>query len=243
MRSALLPAFGAGLALALASAAHAQTPGPHWDGSYAGLVAGVQWTSARFALPNDPADVLLSDQRTRSHGFGGVLAGFNRQSGDVVFGLEGDLEGGHRTLEATSCNVVDGCWSPAGDSFTTHNRLKEDLTGHVRLRAGIARGANLFYAAAGYAYARTRLDLVGDCFDPANPTVPTVYTFSRKKSLSGYSLGAGVEHRAGEHLVLRAEYLFDGFGHKTFAGDGGFWNDRRIRLRHSDLRLAASWRF
>lgn len=239
MRFSVLPALAAGLALSAASAASAQT----WDGAYAGLTAGAQWASAKFAMPGDQADVLKSDHDTSSGAFGGVLAGFQRQSGALVWGVEGDVTGGDRKLEVTSCNVTDGCWSPAHDSFTTYDHLKESLRGHIRLRAGWASGPNLIYVAAGWAVAKAKLDLVGDCFNGADPTTPLVFTFSRKKTLSGYTLGAGVEHQAGGHLVLRAEYVFDDFGHKTFSGDGVEWNDRRIRVRNSDLRLAAAYRF
>ena len=157
--------------------------------------------------------------------------------------LEGDLTDTNKARTVVACNVTDGCWTSAHDSFTTYNRLKETLNGHVRVRAGVAEGDNLLYIAGGYSVAKTTLDLIGDCYDPANPSVPTVYTYSRAKTVSGYTVGAGVEHAMGAHLLVRAEYLYDGYGHQTYAGDGAEWNDRRISLHDSNLRVGVSYKF
>jgi hypothetical protein len=37
--------------------------------------------------------------------------------------------------------------------------------------------------------------------------------------------------------ALRAEYIYDGFGHQLFRGDGAEWNDRRIAVRSSTVRI------
>ena len=55
--------------------------------------------------------------------------------------------------------------------------------------------------AGGYSVAKTRMDLVGDCYNGADPSVPTIYAFSRSKTISGYNVGAGVEHALGYGLV------------------------------------------
>jgi opacity protein-like surface antigen len=56
-------------------------------------------------------------------------------------------------------------------------------------------------------------------------------------------VGAGVEQKVTDHLSVRAEYVYDDFGHQTYLGDGQDWNDRRIAVRHSNLRVGASYRF
>jgi outer membrane immunogenic protein len=239
----LLSAAAAASALLVAGAAAAQPAGANWNGAYAGVLAGVEFGSAQFALPGDMADVLQSDHASKTTFEAGGVVGFNTTMGGMVLGLEGDLTGANNGRTVVACNVADGCWSPAHDSFTTYNHLHEELKGHVRLRAGVASGDNLFYVAGGYSVAKTRLDLVGDCYDPANPPVPTVYTFSRSKTISGYNIGAGVEHAIGSHLRIRAEYLYDGYGHQTYAGEGPEWNDRRIGVHDSDLRVGVSYRF
>lgn len=234
-------ALAAGAVLAL-SAGVAQAA--DWDGPYVGLVAGAQHTSAHFALPGDTADALQSDSSSHTVGEFGGLVGFNHQSGRMVLGLEADVTGGDNRQEVTACTVPDGCWTPAHDSFTTLNHLKEGVNGRVRVRLGVADDQNdLFYVAAGYSAAKTRLDLVGECFNAGDPTTPLIFNFSRSKTLSGFNVGVGVERQLGRHASLRAEYVYESFGHQLYRGDGTEWNDRLIEVRTSDLRAAFSYRF
>jgi len=230
-------------ALSLAGAVAAQ-PATNWNGPYVGVLAGAQFGSAGFALPGDTGDVLQSDHDSKTAFTWGGMAGFNITTGGVVLGLEGDVMDANNAKTVVACTTPDGCFTSAHDSFTTYNNLKQTLNGRVRARVGIARGDNLFYVAGGYSVAKTRLDLVGDCFDPANPPVPIIFTFSRSKTLSGFNIGAGVEHAIGSHLRIRAEYLYDSYGNQTYAGDGsGEWNDRLISVHDSNLRLGVNYQF
>ena len=238
----LVTAAGVG-AFSLAGAAVAQ-PAANWDGPYVGVLAGAQFGSTGFALPGDTGDVLQSDHASQTAFTWGGMVGFNVTTGGVVLGVEGDLMDADNTKTVVACTTPDGCFTSAHDSFTTFNNLKQTLNGRVRARVGIARGDNLFYVAGGYSVAKTRLDLVGDCFDPADPTVPLVFTFSRSRTLSGFNIGAGVEHAIGSHLRIRAEYVYDDYGSQTYAGDGsGEWNDRLISVHDSNLRLGVSYQF
>ena len=241
LKNILLGACALG-SLALAGAAAAQ-PATNWNGPYVGVLAGAQFGSASFALPGDTADVLQSTHASKTALTYGGMVGFNATMGGVVLGVEGDLMDANKTRSVIACTAVDGCFTSAHDSFTTFNNLHQTLNGHVRARAGIASGDNLFYVAGGYAVAKTRLDLVGDCYDPTNPTVPMVFNYSRSRTVGGYTLGAGVEHAMGSHLLVRAEYLYDGYGSQTYAGDGAEWNDRRISLHDSNLRVGVSYKF
>jgi len=242
-KTSMILGLGAAALMLGASRAHAAQPGAEWSGVYAGALTGAQWTSSHFSLPGDTADALLSNHASKTSWSGGGLIGFNYQTGNMVLGLEGDIAGGDNKQQVTACTVPDGCWTPAHDSFTTFNRLKEGWNGHLRARMGWVSGQNLFYVAGGYSAARTRLDLVGNCYNPGNPSVPLLFNFSRSKTVSGFNLGAGVERRIGPHLSVRAEYIYDGFGHQLYRGDGSEWNDRRINLHNSDLRVAISYRF
>jgi outer membrane immunogenic protein len=241
--SRFLPILATLPALGIASAADAADAPHGWGGVYVGAVTGVRWANDHYALPGDQADVLLSNHANKSSWFGGGLIGFNAQSGNIVFGAEADLVGGQARTQVTACTVPDGCWTPAHDSFTTYNHLKQTLTGHARARIGIASGNTLFYAAGGYSVAKTRLDLVGNCFNGGNPTVPLIFNYSRKKTISGFNVGAGVEHRFGDHVLMRAEYVFDDFGHQLYRGDGVEWNDRRIGIRNSNVRIGVAFTF
>lgn len=244
MNKPALAAAGAAAAL-ICTAAAAQPAQPvSWTGPYLGLLAGVQWTSAHFTLPNDTADVLVTDRDADSKWLGGLVAGFNYEAGGgVVVGLEGDVTAGKNRLAVTACTTPDGCWTSAHDSFTTINHLTGTAAGHLRARVGIANGPNLFYAAGGYGLRRARLDLLGECFNRSDPATPLLFTFSRSKTMSGFNLGAGYERQIGKHFAVRAEYLYDDWGNQLFRGDGPEWNDRRIAVRSSAFRIGADLRF
>lgn len=241
MRTHIIAILAAGSALAAFQPATA-APQPTWSGLYVGGTVGANFANSRFSLPGDTGDVLQSDHDSRTSFTGGGLVGFNYQMGNYVVGLEGDVVGGSNTRQVTACNAFDGCWTPSHDSFTTFNRLRQGTTGHIRVRLGYATGPTLIYAAGGYSLASTRMDLIGDCYNFGDPASPTVYNFSRNKTVSGFNVGAGVEQAVTRHLSVRAEYLFDDFGTQTYTGNDE-WNDRQIHLDNSTLRVAASYRF
>jgi opacity protein-like surface antigen len=163
--------------------------------------------------------------------------------GALLLGGEVDISSTGGTSSVTACTVPDGCFTPTHDSFTTLNHLKDNFTGRLRARLGWSIGDTLFYGAVGYSYVDTKLSLVGLCYNPGDPTVPLVFNFDRARNLSGFNLGVGVEHALGEHFVVRAEYVFDDFGDRTYAGDAPEWNDRRISTIDSSLRVAVAYRF
>jgi len=235
-------ALAAALALA-GGATQAAAADAGWSGAYAGLVAGAHRASTKFALPGDAADALQSDHASKTSGAPGAVLGFDRQADNLVLGVEAQVLGGSNRQGVTACTVPDGCWVPTHDSFTTLNRFKEGANGRLRARVGWTNGATLIYAAAGYSLAKTRLDLVGLCFNPGDPTTPLVFNFSRSKTISGFNLGAGVERRIGDHVAIRAEYVYDDFGHQLYRGDGTEWNDRKIAIHDSDIQAAVTYRF
>jgi outer membrane immunogenic protein len=214
-----------------------------WNGFYVGATAAAQLSSTHFALPGDTGDALQQTHANRVSILGGGIAGYNDQIGAMVLGVEADIASGSGTSSVTACTVPDGCFTPAHDSFTTLNRLNDAFNGRLRARLGWAVGYSLFYAAAGYSYADTKLSLVGLCYNPADPSVPTIYNFDRARNLSGFNLGVGVEQGLGQHWVVRAEYVFDDFGNETYPGEAPEWNDRRISIVDSAVRVAVAYRF
>ncbi len=232
-----------GLAAIGGASAQAAPNAATWNGPYAGVLVGAQLGSAEFSLPGDVSDVLLKSTAGKTAFEGGALVGFDHQMGDLVVGVEGDFTDTNRVRQVTACNVTDGCWTPNHDSFTTHNLLKETEQGHVRLRAGMASGNSLFYVAGGYSIAAAQLNLIGDCWNSSSPSTPLVFTYQRNETLSGFNVGAGVETALSRHLSMRAEYLFDDYGAHLFPGDGAEWNDRRISVKNSNLRVGVSYRF
>jgi opacity protein-like surface antigen len=243
MRNILLGAVASGLlTLTLAGAAQAQD-GVNWGGAYVGATIGADFGSTHYALVNDPADTLQKTHQSKTGFSGGGVLGFNVQRGALVVGVEGDVNNGRANANVDACTTLDGCWTPAHDSFTTHNHLDSGVAGRVRVRFGYAQGANLFYVAGGYTAQRTTLNLIGDCYNPSNPSSPTVYNYSKGKTVQGFNVGAGIERALGRHMSARLEYLYDGFGGQTYKGDGAEWADRRISVSDNTLRAGVSYRF
>ena len=242
MKSIRIASLALSAVLFAAAGARADDGGP-WSGFYVGADAGLTFTSTHFALPGDTGDALLQTHSDRTTFSGGGLLGFNEQFGDIVVGVEGDFENGTGTSSVTACTVPDGCWTPAHDSFTTLNHLRNDFDARGRVRVGWTDGNMLFYGGAGYSYADTKLSLVGYCYNAGNPSVPLMFNFARSKNLSGFNLAAGVERALDEHFVVRAEYLYDDFGSQTYPGSAPEWNDRRISISYGTLRVAVSYTF
>ncbi|HEX4024420.1 MAG TPA: outer membrane beta-barrel protein [Steroidobacteraceae bacterium] len=213
-----------------------------WSGFYIGGVASADFAHAGFALPGDTGDRLLQHSANGTSFVGGGLVGYNFQVGNAVIGAEADLMSSPGTRSVTACTVPDGCFTSAHDSFTTFNDLHTSTSERYRVRFGMIAYDTLFYGAAGYSHTTSVLSLIGDCFDPADPTVPTVYNFVRAKSLDGLNLAVGAEHSIGKHLFVRGEYLYEDFGNQTWSGQAPEWNDRRISLNDSQLRLAVGLR-
>ncbi len=214
-----------------------------WSGFYVGATAAAQFSSSHFALPGDTGDALQQTRSNHTSLLGGGLAGYNNQMGSIVLGVEADVMPEGSTSSVTACTVPDGCFTSAHDSFTTLNHLKDAFNARLRARLGWTVGYTLFYAAAGYSYTDTKLSLVGLCYNPVDPTVPTIYNFDRARNLSGFNLGVGVEQGLGQHWIIRAEYLFDDFGNQTYPGAAPEWNDRRISIIDNTLRVAVGYRF
>ena len=102
-----------------------------WAGPYIGGNLGYAWGSVDNALPQ-PSGVL-----------GGVQAGYNWQSGHLVFGVEGDLQA-----------------SGADDTFAPW-KFSNPWFGTVRGRVGYAVNNILFYGTGGLAFGELRAETFG----------------------------------------------------------------------------------
>ena len=102
-----------------------------WAGPYLGVNLGYAWGSVQ----NNP---------TKPSGFeGGVQAGYNWQSGPVVFGVEGDLQ-------ATGANETFAPWKFSNPWFGT-----------VRGRVGYAFSNIMFFGTGGLAFGELRGETFG----------------------------------------------------------------------------------
>ena len=210
-----------------------------WAGPYAGINLGAAWNNAKFSdlgaggllFGADPGanDPFWSSTKA---GFtvGGQL-GYNFQTGNVVYGIEGDL------------NWVDGRSSIAfvpplrGLSLTATSDF--DWMATVRGRLGLAFSQVLVYGTGGVAFAHFS-DAWGFTFLGGN-------AFTRDDTRTGWTAGGGVEYMFSRHWTARIEGLYADFGSDTFAvvnppGNTGTYS---TKFRHtvSTVRGALNWKW
>jgi outer membrane immunogenic protein len=156
-----------------------------WQGFYIGGHAGYLWSSTEVF-----DDGVLVEPHASTNGFvGGLLGGYNWQSGIWVFGLEGDF--GWSTAHGTGVTA-----EPV--PVINANTYDIDWTAHTRGRLGIVPTSAplLFFIAGGAAFSR----FVLTDGETAEKTAAT-YT--------GASVGVGVDFAATNQILLRAEWLHD----------------------------------
>jgi outer membrane immunogenic protein len=159
-------------------------------------------------------DELENDYFDRRDGSfaGAVYAGYNFQMNNVVLGIEGDLN--FRNAEPE-------------DNFT--NPLNQNLGGSVRGRIGYAIDRFMPYMTAGVAIANFEADHDGDGADVA------------KKTMTGYSVGAGVEWAVTDNLIVRGQYLYSDFGTDEFDFVGTHTHEYDVRTH--DVLLGVAYKF
>ncbi|WP_426608569.1 outer membrane protein [Bradyrhizobium sp. McL0616] len=188
LASASLLAFGAFASASAADlAARPYTKAPvavasvyNWTGFYLGIVGGGAWEDS-----NSPR---------MQGGFVGGTAGYNWQTGNVVFGVE-----------------ADGAWADVNASATALGitvSSKTDALGTVRGRVGYAVNNVLFYGTGGYAWIDNKISVSA-----------LGLTASDSKWHSGWTVGAGVEAFIAPQWSVKGEYLYRSLGGETyFAG-------------------------
>ncbi|MDP8993884.1 MAG: porin family protein, partial [Pseudomonadota bacterium] len=123
----------------------------------------------------------------------GVGAGFDVQSGGVVFGIEGEYS--DSTVDECVANV-----EVTGDEFCA--QFGRDLSIGGRIGAAVGTGT-LLYAKAGYTNARVEIDYD----DPTG----TALDFSVGENLDGVRVGGGAEFAIGTNAFAKAEYRYSNY--------------------------------
>lgn len=206
----------------------------NWSGAYIGGQAGYAWGDARVGQTFAPGSFdNYGWGYSPSGGFGGLYAGFNHQfDGGLVLGIEGDYS--FAGVKDTTLYSALGVDDPAFGGV-----LKLDSVGSVRLRAGYAMDRWLPFVTGGLAagsYKHTTVNLPG-----------SVAYADVKDTITGYTLGAGVEYAVTDNWVVRGEYRFADFGrhisvrHSTF--NGAPINKDEIELTTHDIRLGIAYKF
>lgn len=161
----------------------------NWTGFYLGIVGGGAWEDA-----NSPR---------MQGGFVGGTAGYNWQTGNVVFGVEADGAWADVNASAAGAVVVPGL-GVIPLSVTS----KTDALGTVRGRIGWAVNNVLLYGTGGYAWIDNKITATAGGL-----------SVSDSKFHSGWTVGAGVEAFIAPQWTIKGEYLYRSLGGESyFAG-------------------------
>ena len=192
-------------------------PAYSWTGFYVGGNGGVAWgqfntstgsvfsPTGYFAASSIPAIGSTGNLKVDSKEFiGGVEAGYNWQSGMVVWGLETDFEYFHLKGTASGTATYPCC---APTAFTINSEAHTDWLFTARPRIGIATNNDLIYVTGGLAV--TNLNATFTFTD-------TFATAAESGAISstrlGWVVGGGYEGGLGGGWSAKLEGLFVNFG-------------------------------
>lgn len=162
----------------------AAPPGANnWTGFYAGVTAGGAWGSydpktstaggAYMSAASAAVVNAAGAQSIKQSGFAtGIEGGYNWQIGNLLLGVEADLQAVHLN-GATNSGAIPYPGTPAGKSFTVTSYGNTDWLFTARPRVGfVAPNRWLFYATGGLALTQLRSDFSFiDNKVPADPAV------------------------------------------------------------------------
>ena len=183
----------------------------NWTGFYVGGNVGGKWSdfSSPISIATSPATAASSLPFGSDNGnsvIGGGQIGYNWQFGQCVIGVEGDADAQslrHRlTLGATGNPAL---FVP-GDSF----QAKSDWQASARVRVGYAWDRWLVYATGGAAFTEMRVstNFIATGGFPAS-------AFSDSRTLTGGTIGGGVEYAFSRNLSFGVEGRYTDYGSST----------------------------
>ena len=175
----------------------------NWSGKYLGVNGGVGLGTLKWAYT--PSGTTANQSPTGA--VAGVTAGFNIQQGQIVYGLEGDLDWAGIEGSASCPNPLFAC-------NTTLSWL-----GTLRGRIGVTQNNMLLYVtgglAAGSLYARTTFTPGIGLPPSGTPTNGTTTTDI------GWTAGIGSEFALHSGLSLKGEWLLYDLGTSSHPVDNG----------------------
>lgn len=184
-------------------------------------------------VPGTTRDFAASERKT--NGGGGGQAGYQWQTGNFVFGAEGDFNPFHRTASVSqTLQIPLTVLSPVTNVTARRDaRISEEFS--LRGRAGVAIGKTLVYGTGGFSDARVRAASIDSFTNPGGLAAsgvcgggntpcqfnsgaegPVVTTASEKQNMNGWNLGGGIEQKFGRHFSIGFEYRHTDLRSKTF---------------------------
>jgi outer membrane immunogenic protein len=223
-----------------------------WTGCYIGLSAGgkgvgIDERITTVAIAPFGTSFIDLGRREAETWIAGGQVGCNYQSGNWVFGIEGDA---HAQRWSQSDILAGVLLAP----FVNGSRfdLSSDWQASVRGRIGYAMNRTLFYGTAGAAFTEVRSSV---SWIPVVPG-PTLF-FNNTRTLTGVTVGAGVEHAVTDNFTLGLEGRYSWYERERFnlgavpvgviAGaavvivNGNAYRD--IKIETGEIMVKANWKF
>jgi outer membrane immunogenic protein len=178
-----------------------------WSGAYVGGWAGLTCIDGIVTNVATSLNYLNAGCGLK----GGVLAGYNQQIDDIVFGVEADW--------GKSGNIVFNPTPGADFKYAMDNIVT------ARARLGYAFDDTMFFVTGGGAWADGALT---DNVSTASPN-------ELSGSHWGWTVGGGVEHAFTDQLRIKLDYLYTKFNDTNYTKaccniHGGPGNDHEVRL-------------
>jgi outer membrane immunogenic protein len=185
----------------------------NWTGFYVGGNIGGSWGRATddiFFVPGGTPRLITNEATKPSGVIGGAQAGYNWQTGNVLLGIETDIQGSSQKATATVPGVLLTCGVPC--SVTETDKLT--WFGTTRGRIGYAWADWMLYVTGGVAYGGIRTNGTENFVGAAAPFIALT---SATTTRVGWTAGAGVEGRISGQWTWKAEYLYMDFGTVNYA--------------------------
>jgi outer membrane immunogenic protein len=221
-------------------AAAVVAPAFNWTGFYLGGHIGYGFGRGNHrntllgngAAFDNGADTTAFTYNTRGV-LGGLHAGYNWQTSNVVFGIEGEV--GYSGVSGSRAGAIPGV------STDDYGDSRMGFYAFLGPRVGVVIDRALVYVKAGLAVGTVRNTASDLLVDPP-PINFDLGDFSRTtRTRLGYGVGAGVEYAFTRNWIGRVEYMFKDYGSFTSTNqDGDFF--RHQNHEHS-VRLGLSYLF
>ena len=205
-----------------------------WTGFYIGVNGGYGWSRnvGATTFTNSVAQVFTTTGTTfdGNGGFGGVQAGYNWQAGQIVYGLEADLQ-----FASIKSDIAGGV---TGFADVYNGSRKLNYFGTVRGRLGYAFDRALIYATGGFAYGGLSQSIM-------SPNAG--WNVSTNTGAAGYAVGGGLEYALSPPWSVKAEYQFIDFGNHAlagcYAGCGITLSSNNLSRQYHTVRVGLNYKF
>jgi outer membrane immunogenic protein len=231
-----------------------------WTGCYGGGFVGYGWGNSQHRsldprknpasgppfFVSESAFRAVSGDITPSFDMNGALGGFNvgcqYQFGWWLIGVEGD--GAVTNKDGQAFNFFNGKGSLTSSTREPFvSQTTERWMATARLRLGWAADKWLFFITGGGAWSGVEVTV----WDPPFPAT----TAHHKRTLTGWTVGAGWEYALGYGWSWKSEFLYIDYGWTRFFDPADtcsptcdtFLNPREVSLKNYIFRTGLNWRF